>query len=507
MDILQQAIKHFERGEHEQALPLLQQVMATQPQRVEAQRYLAATLYQLGRTEEALEPARAYTRLRPMDAEGHYWLGQSLRAQGQLEEARQAFRAAVQVDPFHRQAEAELQWLEAAPVPAAATPAARPVAAVPAGIPDFMDPAGPLPAADSAAIPDFTDAPSAIPDFTDAPLGESEAALSVETRSPPSAIRHPPSAMARRPTVSWPVRLIGIAVACSCFALAYGALLPRWTGRQQPPEPEPQSIAQSPAPTFVSQPTLEQPPQEAPATSQPQPRPSLTETQSPAPDQSQSPNAPPVQSGQDAQAGPQDFQSVMAANPNQQTWSEQGYQPGQARGQGFSRVGSALGQNAREQGPGASRGTQGPPASVGSGTGQNQQGPGTNASPGLQGVSGTSGTAPQPEAGSPSSGHEGDGGMVWIKCPGPRATLSLQMAVTCVNGIVHCALHEEDNCPFCGGLDGKPCPVCHSQLGDGKGHIQMPKAAAEGASKMLSSPEIQGLINQLAGSMGGGGGG
>ncbi len=114
-----------------------------------------------------------------------------------------------------------------------------------------------------------------------------------------------------------------------------------------------------------------------------------------------------------------------------------------------------------------------PRAGAGQQTGQaqnqgaGQQGNSNSQGSGLQTCPGCSGR------GAKACGACGGSGM--MKCRGPGGFTTVEIGVTCLNGIVKCNLHFGENCTICDDQDGKYCSVCK-----GKGKIPCPFCKATG---------------------------
>jgi hypothetical protein len=130
--------------------------------------------------------------------------------------------------------------------------------------------------------------------------------------------------------------------------------------------------------------------------------------------------------------------------------------------------------------PMRSQGTQYPllsGASPRAGAGQ-QTGQAQNQGAGQQGNSNSQGSGLQTCPGCSGRGAKACGacgGSGMMKCRGPGGFTTVEIGVTCLNGIVKCNLHFGENCTICDDQDGKYCSVCK-----GKGKIPCPFCKATG---------------------------
>jgi len=93
------ALQHHQAARLHAAEQLYRQILAQQPEHVDAMHYLGLLTHQLGRKEMALDLLRRATALRPGDAQVRYHLGVVLQSNGQLDEAIAAFQRALALAP------------------------------------------------------------------------------------------------------------------------------------------------------------------------------------------------------------------------------------------------------------------------------------------------------------------------------------------------------------------------------------------------------------------------
>jgi predicted O-linked N-acetylglucosamine transferase (SPINDLY family) len=96
---LDAAWQHYRRGEWQQAEELYLQVLAMDPDQVDALHLLAAIAGQTGRDDQAIDYLHAVLRLRPELAAAHNNLGNVLARQGKQVEAVASFQDAVGLQP------------------------------------------------------------------------------------------------------------------------------------------------------------------------------------------------------------------------------------------------------------------------------------------------------------------------------------------------------------------------------------------------------------------------
>src|SRR5580658_9153542 len=96
---LDEAWQHCQKGEWQQAEQLYLQVLAEDPDQVDALHGLAAITDLTGRTSQAIDYLQAVLRLQPCSAAAHYSLGNTFFSQGKLPEAEASFREAVRLQP------------------------------------------------------------------------------------------------------------------------------------------------------------------------------------------------------------------------------------------------------------------------------------------------------------------------------------------------------------------------------------------------------------------------
>jgi tetratricopeptide (TPR) repeat protein len=98
-EMLQTAIEHQRRGRILDAENLYRQILAREPEQVDALHHLGLASHELGRSEEAIEYLRQAVRLSPDFAEAHNSLGVVLTKARKLEDAAQSYRRALALRP------------------------------------------------------------------------------------------------------------------------------------------------------------------------------------------------------------------------------------------------------------------------------------------------------------------------------------------------------------------------------------------------------------------------
>jgi tetratricopeptide (TPR) repeat protein len=98
-EMLETAIQHQRSGRIPQAEDLYRQILARDPEQVDALHHLGLASHELGRSEEAVEYLRQAMRLSPDFAEVHNSLGVALSKAGKLEDAAQSYRRALELRP------------------------------------------------------------------------------------------------------------------------------------------------------------------------------------------------------------------------------------------------------------------------------------------------------------------------------------------------------------------------------------------------------------------------
>ncbi len=101
---LQNAIQHYREGRYDDTERACLDIIAQQPNHVEALHLLANVLFQNGRIEQSLEFANRAAQLRPGDSHFHFNLGISLVKLGRLDEAEVSYRRALAVSPDNAEA-------------------------------------------------------------------------------------------------------------------------------------------------------------------------------------------------------------------------------------------------------------------------------------------------------------------------------------------------------------------------------------------------------------------
>lgn len=101
---IQQAIAHHQAGRLEQAEQIYRQVLARNPDQVDANHYMGAIAIQVGKPDQALPFLNNAIRNAPDFAEPYNKLGIALKAMGRSEDAVTCFRKAATLDPDSAQA-------------------------------------------------------------------------------------------------------------------------------------------------------------------------------------------------------------------------------------------------------------------------------------------------------------------------------------------------------------------------------------------------------------------
>jgi hypothetical protein len=100
-ELLAQAVRHYLAGEWAQAVPLFQQVVASDPANPIANHQLGLIAFQSGQAALASQLIERAAAADPSNAEYHNNLGVTLNAQGRLAEARVSFERAAALKPDH----------------------------------------------------------------------------------------------------------------------------------------------------------------------------------------------------------------------------------------------------------------------------------------------------------------------------------------------------------------------------------------------------------------------
>jgi tetratricopeptide (TPR) repeat protein len=100
----QLALQHHQAGRLQQAEQIYRQILASQPQHVDAMHNLGVLAHQLGRDEIALDLIRRAITIKPNFAEAYSNLGDILKQTGQLDDAIAADRKAVALKPDYAEA-------------------------------------------------------------------------------------------------------------------------------------------------------------------------------------------------------------------------------------------------------------------------------------------------------------------------------------------------------------------------------------------------------------------
>ena len=97
-----------DRGQHEQAIKPLEQLLRMDPDNVEARNNLGRVLLTQGKVVEAITQFRRVLGLQPDSVDAHVGLGVALSSRGELQEAVQHYRQALKIDPTSADAHANL---------------------------------------------------------------------------------------------------------------------------------------------------------------------------------------------------------------------------------------------------------------------------------------------------------------------------------------------------------------------------------------------------------------
>jgi Flp pilus assembly protein TadD len=98
------AVRHHQAGQLPQAENLYRQILAQQPEHVDAVHNLGMIAHQVGRHDVAVGLIRQAIAIKPGMAEAHYNLGIGLSATGRLKEAIAAYRQAIFLKPDYPEA-------------------------------------------------------------------------------------------------------------------------------------------------------------------------------------------------------------------------------------------------------------------------------------------------------------------------------------------------------------------------------------------------------------------
>jgi tetratricopeptide (TPR) repeat protein len=111
-DLMAYALDRQRRGQLDEAVTLLRQTVALQPELADAHGNLGWLLEKQGRLDESTAESRAAIRLAPNVGWYHNNLGWSLQRLGRLEEAAEEYRLALRHDPAYEKARVNLRNLE-----------------------------------------------------------------------------------------------------------------------------------------------------------------------------------------------------------------------------------------------------------------------------------------------------------------------------------------------------------------------------------------------------------
>jgi len=99
-----QALRHHQSGQLQQAEQLYRQVIAQVPGHADALHMLGVLAHQLGRIDTAVDLIRQTIALRPNFPEAYMSLGNALRDKGELDEAIKSFRQVIALKPSYPEA-------------------------------------------------------------------------------------------------------------------------------------------------------------------------------------------------------------------------------------------------------------------------------------------------------------------------------------------------------------------------------------------------------------------
>jgi protein O-GlcNAc transferase len=102
------AIQHHQADRLDAAVRIYQQILAADPNQVDALHLLGLTAYQTGNLDQAVTLFRQTLELKPQYAEAHVSLGTALKDQGHLDEAAACCRRALELRPDYAEAQSDL---------------------------------------------------------------------------------------------------------------------------------------------------------------------------------------------------------------------------------------------------------------------------------------------------------------------------------------------------------------------------------------------------------------
>lgn len=116
----------YNDGQHADAIPLLQEHIATDPSDISARAHLAASYSQAGRNTEAIEEFTRLTELDPGNPRHYFNLGVVYETMGEPDKAREQFETAFALNPHYQAARQRLAALSQ-PLQQATPPSHKPI--------------------------------------------------------------------------------------------------------------------------------------------------------------------------------------------------------------------------------------------------------------------------------------------------------------------------------------------------------------------------------------------
>jgi len=95
----QTAVEYFQTGNFHQAEHICREILATQPDNIDALHFLGIIQYQLGHYDAAIEHFEKALQLNPEDAGAYYNRGLALKEKGHLDEAIASYQKAIHLNP------------------------------------------------------------------------------------------------------------------------------------------------------------------------------------------------------------------------------------------------------------------------------------------------------------------------------------------------------------------------------------------------------------------------